>query len=51
MQLEIGGSNSSTIIFPAPIDLIKPFLDRRIRRTDVVQRSLPDQPSTPSEAN
>jgi regulator of protease activity HflC (stomatin/prohibitin superfamily) len=25
--LEIGGSNSSTIIFPAPIDLIKPFLD------------------------
>jgi regulator of protease activity HflC (stomatin/prohibitin superfamily) len=26
--LEIGGSNSSTIIFPAPIDLIKPFLDR-----------------------
>jgi regulator of protease activity HflC (stomatin/prohibitin superfamily) len=27
--LEIGGSNSSTIIFPAPIDLIKPFLDRK----------------------
>jgi regulator of protease activity HflC (stomatin/prohibitin superfamily) len=27
--LEIGGANSSTIIFPAPIDLIKPFLDRR----------------------
>jgi regulator of protease activity HflC (stomatin/prohibitin superfamily) len=27
--LEIGGgANSSTIIFPAPIDLIKPFLDR-----------------------
>jgi regulator of protease activity HflC (stomatin/prohibitin superfamily) len=26
--LEIGGSNSSTIIFPAPIDLIKPFLDK-----------------------
>jgi regulator of protease activity HflC (stomatin/prohibitin superfamily) len=26
--LEIGSSNSSTIIFPAPIDLIKPFLDR-----------------------
>jgi regulator of protease activity HflC (stomatin/prohibitin superfamily) len=25
--LEIGGSNSSTIIFPAPIDLIKPFLE------------------------
>jgi regulator of protease activity HflC (stomatin/prohibitin superfamily) len=26
--LEIGGSGSSTIIFPAPIDLIKPFLER-----------------------
>src|SRR5438876_1993921 len=26
--LEIGGSNSSTIIFPAPVDLIKPFLER-----------------------
>jgi regulator of protease activity HflC (stomatin/prohibitin superfamily) len=24
--LEIGGSGSSTIIFPAPVDLIKPFL-------------------------
>jgi regulator of protease activity HflC (stomatin/prohibitin superfamily) len=27
--LEIGGTNSSTIIFPAPIDLIKPFLEKR----------------------
>ena len=26
--LEIGASNSSTIIFPAPIDLIKAFVDR-----------------------
>src|SRR5881227_3551289 len=26
--LEIGGSNSSTIMFPIPIDLVKPFLDR-----------------------
>src|SRR5206468_11162548 len=25
--LEIGGSNSSTIIFPAPLHLIKPFLE------------------------
>src|SRR5215467_10414358 len=24
--LEIGGSNSSTIVFPAPIDIIRPFL-------------------------
>src|SRR5712691_3203465 len=27
--LEIGGSNSSTIVFPAPIDLITPFLERK----------------------
>jgi regulator of protease activity HflC (stomatin/prohibitin superfamily) len=27
--LEIGSANSSTIIFPAPIDLIKPFLDKK----------------------
>src|SRR5919197_506636 len=26
--LELGAGNSSTIIFPAPIDLIRPFLDR-----------------------
>jgi regulator of protease activity HflC (stomatin/prohibitin superfamily) len=26
--LEIGSTNASTIVFPAPIDLIKPFLDR-----------------------
>src|SRR5205814_9065916 len=26
--LEIGSSNASTIVFPAPIELIKPFLDR-----------------------
>ncbi len=27
--LEIGATNSSTIIFPAPIDLVKPFLERQ----------------------
>jgi regulator of protease activity HflC (stomatin/prohibitin superfamily) len=27
--LEIGGANSTTIVFPAPIDLIRPFLERR----------------------
>jgi regulator of protease activity HflC (stomatin/prohibitin superfamily) len=27
--LELGAGNTSTIIFPAPIDLIKPFLERR----------------------
>src|SRR5436190_7706700 len=26
--LEIGGANASTIVFPAPIDLVKPFLER-----------------------
>jgi regulator of protease activity HflC (stomatin/prohibitin superfamily) len=26
--LEIGATNSSTIVFPAPIDLIRPFLER-----------------------
>jgi hypothetical protein len=26
--LEIGSTNASTIVFPAPIDLIKPFLER-----------------------
>jgi regulator of protease activity HflC (stomatin/prohibitin superfamily) len=27
--LEIGATNASTIVFPAPIDLISPFLERR----------------------
>jgi regulator of protease activity HflC (stomatin/prohibitin superfamily) len=27
--LEIGGTNSTTIVFPAPVDLIKPFLERK----------------------
>ncbi|MHB8469769.1 MAG: slipin family protein [Gaiellaceae bacterium] len=30
--LEIGGTNSSTIIFPAPVDLIKPFLERATKK-------------------
>src|SRR3954471_1774080 len=29
--LEIGSSNSSTIVFPAPVDLIRPFLERAHR--------------------
>jgi regulator of protease activity HflC (stomatin/prohibitin superfamily) len=32
--LEIGSSNSSTIIFPAPVDLIKPFLERGNGKAD-----------------
>jgi regulator of protease activity HflC (stomatin/prohibitin superfamily) len=26
--LELGASQSTTIVFPAPLDLLKPFLDR-----------------------
>jgi hypothetical protein len=26
--LELGGSASTTVVFPVPIDLIKPFVDR-----------------------
>jgi regulator of protease activity HflC (stomatin/prohibitin superfamily) len=32
--LEIGSSNSSTIVFPAPIDLIQPLLERMAASTD-----------------
>jgi regulator of protease activity HflC (stomatin/prohibitin superfamily) len=32
--LELGASQATTIVFPAPIDLIKPFLDRADRSTD-----------------
>jgi hypothetical protein len=28
--LEIGSANSSTIVFPAPIDLIRPLLERAV---------------------
>jgi regulator of protease activity HflC (stomatin/prohibitin superfamily) len=27
--LEIGATNATTIVFPAPIDLIRPFIERR----------------------
>src|ERR671937_141954 len=32
--LELGSSQSTTIVFPAPIDLIKPFLERGDGRSD-----------------
>jgi hypothetical protein len=32
--LEVSGSASTTIIFPAPIDLIRPFVERREARRD-----------------
>ena len=31
--LELGGSQSTTIVFPAPIDLIRPFLDKADGKT------------------
>src|SRR4029453_10827547 len=31
--LEIGSNNNSTIVFPAPIDLLKPFLERADAKT------------------
>ena len=40
--LELGSSQSTTIVFPAPIDLIKPFLDR-------VPESRPSNPSIAPE--
>src|SRR5205823_5301066 len=49
--LEIGGANSSTIIFPAPIDLIRPFLERADAASDGTDGGpspSPAQPSTPA---
>jgi regulator of protease activity HflC (stomatin/prohibitin superfamily) len=41
--LEIGGSNSSTIIFPAPVDLIKPFLEPRPETRTLAKPAEPEQ--------
>jgi regulator of protease activity HflC (stomatin/prohibitin superfamily) len=43
--LEIGGTNSSTIIFPAPIDLIRPFMERADRETAPAASPPPQQPA------
>jgi regulator of protease activity HflC (stomatin/prohibitin superfamily) len=32
--LELGSSQSTTIVFPAPIDLITPFLERKLKGTE-----------------
>jgi regulator of protease activity HflC (stomatin/prohibitin superfamily) len=32
--LELGGSQSTTVIFPAPIDVIKPFIGRTPRSSN-----------------
>jgi regulator of protease activity HflC (stomatin/prohibitin superfamily) len=46
--LEIGGASSSTIIFPVPIDLIRPFVERTDRtRSDGEDGGLPPGPTQP----
>jgi len=42
--LEIGSTNSSTIVFPAPVDLIRPFLER------ADARAKPAEPTPPAAA-
>ena len=32
--LELGGSQATTIVFPAPIDLIRPFVERAERASN-----------------
>jgi regulator of protease activity HflC (stomatin/prohibitin superfamily) len=41
--LELGSSQSTTIVFPAPIDLIKPFLDRPAKPGTVSPSIAPEQ--------
>jgi len=41
--LELGSSQSTTIVFPAPIDLIKPFLDRAAEPGRVSPSIAPEQ--------
>ena len=43
--LEIGASNSSTIVFPAPIDLIQPLIERMTTPRDG------DQPTPPADGS
>jgi len=46
--LEIGGASSSTIIFPAPIDLIRPFLQRSDHTSsNDADGGLPPKPTQP----
>src|SRR5438067_9352694 len=46
-MLEISGPSSSTIIFPAPIDLIKPFLEREGHSRTGTDGGRPPSPPTP----
>jgi len=39
--LEIGAENSSTIVFPLPIELLEPFLERAGRRVEAERNGAP----------
>src|SRR5437667_2183954 len=41
--LEIGSTNSSTIVFPAPIDMIKPFVENFSRPREITPTSEPER--------
>src|SRR3954453_173781 len=41
--LEIGGTNSSTIMFPIPIDLVRPFLERTSEPRTIAPAPEPEQ--------
>src|SRR5881275_2712691 len=41
--LELGSSQSTTIVFPAPIDMIKPFLDNSSRAREITPTSEPER--------
>ena len=51
--LEIGGASSSTIIFPPPIDLIRPFVEHTNRTSGNGEDGGPParttQPRTPTQ--
>src|SRR2546430_4980831 len=45
--LELGSGNTSTIVFPAPIDLIRPFLEREGHSRTGTDGGRPPSPPTP----
>jgi hypothetical protein len=40
---ELGASQSTTIVFPAPIDMIKPFLENSSRPREITPTSEPER--------
>ena len=41
--LELGGSQSTTIVFPAPIDMIKPFIENFSKPREITPGSKPER--------